>query len=429
MEENTPYTQPTITPWYKKPLAVVALFILILVIVVGLGLAIRGHQSPSMKAVKLYYSDGKTLVWQTGQDKGNKTSLIDYVDEQLQTKYGATYQDQGEWHVTTTLDSKLQKVAEDQVAEQTSALQKANIQKTAFVAEDATTGQVVSWIDNSLGEHQATVRSKTAVGTLQLPFTYAALMDKTRQGTDTMLKDTQEKIPGYPCTSRAAPTQGGNCLYNFDLRYLGPISIKQALAGGRLVPAAQAAAQIDGDNVAGITHASSMMKKMGGDSACYANVEHDTKTDCYISSAFGDGVFATPLSMTQAFATLANGGAKAEQTTILQVSLNGQTRQNWRQLQPTQTVSKDIAAGLTASLSDPALSYITHKDLFTTTNGTPLATVGGFYNDGTLSSAVQYSSKYEAGFWATTSKSSTVAGSPVQQTVMPVTHGWLSQAQ
>jgi membrane peptidoglycan carboxypeptidase len=428
--EQTPYIQPQPKEsfWRKKPGAVIVILIVIVALSISAAAVFGRHAQPSVKAISLYYNDGKTLLWKTGQDKGNKVSFIDYVTEQLKAKYGADYANQGEWRVTTTLDNKLQKVAEDQVAQQTSALQKANIEKTAFVAEDPISGQVVSWLDNSIGEQQATVRSKTVVGTLQLPFTYAAFMDKTGKSTDTMLNDVQEKLPGYPCTSRNAPSQGGNCLYNFDQRYLGPVSVKQALAGGRLVPAVQAAVQTDGNNMIGATHVSDMMKKMGSDSGCYLDAKAATKTDCYVSSSFGDGVLATPLSMTQAFATLANNGAKTEQATILQVFLNGQVKQSWRLPQPTQTISQPIANGLTASLSDASLSYITHKELFDA-NGQPLAVVGGFNNDGTISSGVQYSAKYVAGFWASTSKAGTVAGSPVQQTVLPVTHGWLSQAQ
>ena len=440
MDPNT-FTTPNVPPtpqaphsqWYKQPITYVVFGILLVVsIIAGLmlnkSIGANGSGKGGSAALTLYYRDGSTVLWQTGQQPGELTDFIAAIQQQLKTKYGPNFQSEGTWKVTTTLDNSLQTVAKDQIDAQKSKLTAANTQQTAFVAEDVTNGQVVSWVDNAIGGQKPTVRSKTLVGGLQLPFTYAAYLENTGLSTDTILNDVQAKLPGYACNNIQPPQKGGNCLFNYDFLYKGPIALKAALAQGRNVPAAQAAADIDAKyNTAGGTNVSATTRKMGADAKCYFDDKHSQETQCYISSAFGEALYATPLGLTEAYATLANGGARPEQTTILKVTKDGQTRQEWRNLKPTQAISKDIASQLTAAASDPSLSYLPKKDLFTTKKGTSLATLSGLTNDGSTTSGMQYSSKYAAGFWGM--RPGATNKGTVAQDLLAVTHAWFEQAK
>jgi membrane peptidoglycan carboxypeptidase len=425
-------THHSSAPWYTKPVMLI-IFGIVLLASITAGLLVRQHRSGKQStavnsSVKLYYNDGKTLLWQSGQDQGKNSGFISFVDGQLKKKYGADYQNQGEWRVTTTLDPQLQKVAEDQLSANADAMQRQNLKTSAFVAQTVGTGQVVSWVDNTLGEPKTTVQAKTMLGSLQIPFTYAAFMSKTGLALDATLEDVQKALPGYPCTNRDLKN-GGNCMYNFDQRYMGPIPARQALAGARWVPTARAVVQTDAmtQNSGTPKITLDMTKKLGADAACYVDEALTKTTACYLAAALGDGYFSTPLAMTRAYATLANKGTKLEQTTMTEVSLNGKVRQAWKQSAGASVVSPEIAQSLTGALSDAGQSYITRKDAFVTPKGEPLATVGGFNNDGTLTSAVQYSDKYVAGFWGTLAPNS-MQGSSMQQVALPVTSGWFNQA-
>ena len=81
------------------------------------------------------------------------------------------------------------------------------------------------------------------------PFLYAALMqNNTDVGAGSVLYDSQQPIPGYPCTDKTQPTltsNGGNCLWDDNFVYPGPETIRYALAGSRNVPAVKASYEID----------------------------------------------------------------------------------------------------------------------------------------------------------------------------------------
>ena len=108
---------------------------------------------------------------------------------------------------------------------------------------------------------------------------------------------------GYPCTNKNNPKSdpNANCLWDYDFRYPGPLTLRYALAGSRNVPAVKAMIQAGVTKV--ISTASAMMDNPYLQSQhqntynCYAtgtdlsNATPSDEVPCYPSSAIGDGAF------------------------------------------------------------------------------------------------------------------------------------------
>src|SRR5690606_8322750 len=95
------------------------------------------------------------------------------------------------------------------------------------------------------------------------------------------------------CTNKSLPPPRGqgNCLWDYDFRYPGPVTLRYALGGSRNVPAVKAML------IAGIDKTRDMMQRMGLKSGyhCYDPVEFNkgnkVESQCYASSAIGDGAY------------------------------------------------------------------------------------------------------------------------------------------
>lgn len=392
------------------------------------------HKRPLAPAqtLTLYYRDGKTVLWQT-QRSGIQSAFDVYVQSQLGSMYGSAFQTRGAWRVVTTLDPALQNTAQQQMQARQAAL--GGVQSSAFVAEDVTTGQIVSWADGS-DTPSATdaVRAKTPVGTLMLPFDYATyLQSNPAQNASTVFADAQQPLPGYPCTYKVLPTAQSsglvpNCLWDRDFQYRGPMTLAQALASQRFVPAVLAVANADAQSQYGVAAMLGVARAMGNDAHCYADSGLTYETNCYTAAVIGDGVFATPQSILQGYATLANAGGALPQSAILSASLNGKTMYTWHQPAARQTIRAGVAQTLIAALSDPAASYLNaYAPSFTTQRGTKTAIVDGTTFQKDLAGAVQFSSKYAAGFWAVRAPGQQNA--PLESVVVPIAAAWFNAAQ
>ncbi|HUB93778.1 MAG TPA: hypothetical protein VMB52_04705, partial [Verrucomicrobiae bacterium] len=160
----------------------------------------NSSQTPSLT---LYYSDGKTVLWHSGTSTTNNAApaFVVYIQAQLRARYGNNYLTKGNWAVTTTLNNSLQATAIKQVQTQQIALKQQKVNDAAFVAENITNGQMVSWVGNIDNQGtQDNTQTLTTVGSLQLPFTYATYLTDTPNTLDTTLDDAQMPLPGWPCT-------------------------------------------------------------------------------------------------------------------------------------------------------------------------------------------------------------------------------------
>jgi len=404
--------------------------------------------APMIRSVTYYYRDGKTVLWQGARlAEADSPTVVHAVADALLDRYGETAMKQkGEWKIVTTIDQSLQQAAKQQVDAQREQLSRQQAKDAALIAQDVATGQIVSWVgsldDRVSTEGEDRLNTRTHTGTLALPLVYATYIDNnTSIGAESVVEDIQAPLPGFPCKNSALPRQGGDCLQNYDRKYLGPMTLRQALGGQRLVPVVKAmTSMIPNDTSPGsvasinatISGIESMMNNTHGYS-CFergpdgvvADMTQYNEIQCYGASAMGDGVYATPSDVLNAFSTLSNKGKSLPQAYWLRVDLDGKMVDEWKTPVGRQAIKADAAYTISDILSDPSSSYLSKKSYFTTDNKTRVSTMTGVTYDAITVGAVQYTDKYAVGFWA--------FGNPIKgfgETItLPATHGWLTAAQ
>jgi membrane peptidoglycan carboxypeptidase len=390
----------------------------------------------SGRSLTLYYRDGKKVLWSTDQQDWQTSAAPGFAGQalgQLREVFGSLRLKHGDWHVTTTLDASLQAAAEAQISAQRTQLSRQGVEGAAMIAKDVTTGQVVVWangFEGSATSEPDKVSELVPVGTLMLPFTYAALIEQTtNNGAGTVLEDVQKALPGYPCPDPNRPTAAGSgCLQNFDRDFLGRLTLRQALGTLRLVPTVQAGVQVNGtaESIKTQSFVSSLTDS-NDNFNCYIGddlSDEKDQTQCFQASTIGEGLFAAPQHILQAYATLSNNGKKLPQTSLLKAAVNGKTMYEWK-ARPEQAMRADTAYIINNILSDPNASYLTTQEDLFTVNGSGVGLMVGLDAGGTMGAAVQFSPKYAVGFWALSSRG--ISGF-TQTFTLPITGGWMKAA-
>lgn len=100
----------------------------------------------------------------------------------------------------------------------------------------------------------------------------------------------------------------GGSLYNYDRKYLGPISMRKAIIDSRNVPAAKTLQEV------GYADSTSFLKNLGIDPSTWNN-----NAGLVESNAIGGEV--TPIELSAAYAAFSNGGTYTEPYTVSKVTL------------------------------------------------------------------------------------------------------------
>lgn len=296
--------------------------------------------------------------------------------QQLQQKFGATTATQGGWKVITTLNMAQQTEAQNLVASNYNNTVRAGGNEEAMVVENAPTGMVTALVggtnfyNKNYGQlNYATLRINP--GSTYKLYDYTSLINSTNAGAGSVLYDSQQPLPGYPCTNKALPLNGGNCLYDYDFKYPGALPIRYAFAGSRNVPAVKAML------IAGEAKTIALSKAMGLTSGynCYANSARTKTTTCYGSAAIGEGGYLRLNESVNGFATDARLGNYVPQTFISKIyNAYNKPIYQWTQPKPQQVVKPDAAYIIDNILSDPGASYL--PGACGPVNCTPLSSFG-----------------------------------------------------
>lgn len=355
--------------------------------------------------------------------------------EALETQFGAETVRRGGWKVTTSLDLNLQRVAEEQVAKNIGQVRRQGGDVAAFVAEDVKTGQIVAMVggpdfSNPTYGQNNYARYKLPPGSSFKPYDYLSLMEHTESaGAGTVLYDTQGPIDGYPCTNKARPKQGGNCLWDFDFRYPGPVTLRYALGGSRNVPAVKAML------IAGIDKTIETANKLMGDTqdgyGCYADEQLQERAPCYASAAIGDGAFLQLDEHTHGMASISRNGLVLPMTYILKIEdAAGKPLKEWKLEKGEQVVRPDSAYITADMMSDPNASYFSRKPhRYTNSQGTWKYSVkSGTTNDAKDGLLVGFSTQYAASVWVGSYNRQVEMRGFMETMTMPIWTGWMNEA-
>lgn len=309
---------------------------------------------------------------------------------ELEQTYGSQVVQRGGWSVITTLDLNLQDKAEKLVASNLPNVLRRTAglaDEEASVTEDVQTGQIVALVggvdftNKDYGQNNYAAGVLVSPGSSFKPYDYATLINNNNNvGAGSVLYDTEGPLPGYPCTNKQLPKNGGNCLKDYDFLQPGPITLRYALGGSRNIPAVKAMYEaVPNDKSNGhvdsinkvISTASDMMSntylKSKHQSAynCYqqgvdvnAATPSDT-TQCYGASAIGDGAYLHLDDHVNGLSTLARLGNAIPRTYIMKITDSAQkTLYEWKQPKVNQAIKADAAYIVNNMASDPNASYL-----------------------------------------------------------------------
>ncbi|HEX5581517.1 MAG TPA: PBP1A family penicillin-binding protein, partial [Gemmatimonadaceae bacterium] len=229
---------------------------------------------------------------------------------------------QGGYRIHTTLDPELQRVADSALSEGLAAVEarpgyrhlkyagaprgRTDYLQGAVVVLDPATGQVRALVggrDYGQSQYNRAVEALRQPGSAFKPFVYAAAIADSIPANE-LLADTAIAIP-----------LANGTVYrprNADNAFMGPLTMREALARSRNTVAVQLAMEVGMEAVTGMARAMGI----------------DTPIAPYPSSAIGASV-VRPLDLVAAYATLATLGVRAEPGFVLRID-DAAGRAVWR---------------------------------------------------------------------------------------------------
>ena len=153
----------------------------------------------------------------------------------------------GGFKVTTSLDWRLQQIAERDVRENVAALQRSNVWNAALVSMDTRSGEVLAYVGSVdynaredlriQGQYDVAGIGLRQPGSSFKMFTYLTALKKGLTAA-TVVVDARTDFEGKaPAGGALTPRTCGYCPENADLQYHGPVTMRQAVRESRNVPA------------------------------------------------------------------------------------------------------------------------------------------------------------------------------------------------
>jgi 1A family penicillin-binding protein len=229
--------------------------------------------------------------------------FVVYVRQLLEARYGPDllYQEPGV-RVQTSLDPRIQAIAEEEVARQVNALRDKNVSSGAVVVLNVKTGEILAMVgskdfnDESIdGQVNVALRPRQPGSSIK-PLTYLVAFE---QGwtPSTLIMDVPVEYP-----------DGAGGVYkplNYDGKFHGPVLLRAALANSYNVPAIKTLEFV------GIPALKEMAARLG--------ITTLTRDDYGLSLTLGSGEVLL-LEMAGAYQAIANGGVRVPPVAILRVT-------------------------------------------------------------------------------------------------------------
>ncbi|MBI5156004.1 hypothetical protein HZA45_01880, partial [Candidatus Peregrinibacteria bacterium] len=290
----------------------------------------------------------KKSIFQSAREDIRAPHFVLWVKQQVQDLVGdgadENFLDQGGLTIETTLDWKMQQVAEQIITSRKADLARIySIHNTALVAADPRTGEILAYTGNSDYTDEKysgkvdMARAPRQPGSSFKPFVYAAAFERG-YGPATPLYDVPTKI-------------GDDQPQNFDGKFQGLLTARRALAASRNVPAAKAYFLAGEEK--GVLD---MAHRLGAVTPLLsAGVQKKQNPAFSYGWPLALGAAETPLTeMVQGYATLAAGGTLRPLHGILRIKdKNGNIiYEAQKKEEESQVLDPRIAYEITSILSD-----------------------------------------------------------------------------
>lgn len=258
------------------------------------------------------------------------------VKANLEDKYGRREVEEGGLKVITTLDYKLQQIAEEEVKKGVDAKgSQYGFNNAAFVAEDPKTGQILAMVgskdyfDKTIdGQVNVTTRLRQPGSSFKpIVYTKAFEMGYT---PNTVLWDVVTDFP---------TVMGTYTPHDYDLKERGPLRIRNALQMSLNIPAVKTVYLVGVDNA--LNFATSLGYTSFSNHANFG-----------LSIVLGGGEVRL-VDHVNAYATFANDGKRNDQVSVLRVEdADGSVLEEWKPKDAKQVVDPNAARMISNVLSD-----------------------------------------------------------------------------
>ncbi len=311
------------------------------------------------------------------------------VIEYLNTTYDEDFVRTGGLKITTTLNWDLQQLAEKVVTEGATRNQELYQGKnSALVAQDSTTGQILAlvgsrnYFDKEIeGNFNVATQGLRQPGSAIKPFAYLSAFKKG-YAPDTILLDLETEFDTTEDPERSYIPK------NYDEVFIGPVSMKEALAQSRNVPAVKTLYLVGLDNLL------KLVRDFG--------ITTLTERSRYGLSLVLGGGEVKLIDLVGAYSVLSQDGKKHKQAFVLKVEdSTGNTLESY-----SDSVSEIIDAQYPRMINNILSDGDLRKPLFqnsfylTTFENNEVALKTGTTNDYRDAWAVGYTSNLVAGVWA-----------------------------
>ena len=261
--------------------------------------------------------------------------FVAYIRELMEQKYGVEVLYRGGFQVYTTLDPKIQEIAQRAVSDHIAQVRESNATNGALVALDGHTGEILAMVGSADfnnteidGQVNVALRLRQPGSSIK-PITYLTAFE-IGWTPATMILDMATEFP-----------DGANPPYkppNYDGKEHGPVSVRTALANSYNIPAVKALQFVGIPNMLATAH------RLG--------IQSLNRPDYGLSLTLGGGD-VTLLEMVGAYQTFANGGVRMPPTPIRRiVDGEGHVIESQDANRGEQVISPEHAYLITNILSD-----------------------------------------------------------------------------
>lgn len=339
----------------------------------------------------------EVVQFQPQQPQGIKAPhFVFFIKDYLEQKYGTDMVESGGLKVITTLDYDLQQAGEKAVKEYTLGSKK-QVEKEngGLVAIDPKTGQILTMVgsrnyfDKEIDGNFNVTMARRQPGSSFKPYVYATAL-KMGYTPETMLFDVPTEFSAS-CNAYGVPLPGrkkSDCYFpeNYDGRYHGPMSMRDALARSMNIPAIKML------YIVGIPNAIKTAQDMG--------ITTLIDTDRFGLSLVLGGGEVRLLEMTSAYGVFANEGTRHPYSGVLSVTdKDGTILEEWSD-NPMEILPKNIALTMSDILSDNEArtpTFGANSPLYI--SGRQVAVKSGTTNNYKDSWAIGYTPSLVAGAW------------------------------
>lgn len=347
--------------------------------------------------------------------------FVMFVRQHLEEQFGEQILAEGGLRVTTTLDYELQKKAEEIVKQY--ALENAkkyNAKNASLVALDAKTGQIIvmvgsrDYFDKEIEGNYNIATAKRQPGSSFKPFIYVKAFEKGYL-PETVLFDLKTQFSTNCEPTDLTEKEGCYSPQNYDDKFRGPISLRNALAQSINVPAVKLFYLV------GMKDTLELVKKLG-----ISTIKDPSQYG--LSLVLGGGE-VTLVDMVTAYGVLSQNGEKYKTTPILKIENNkGKVIEEWKEESET-VLPKQPVLLLTDVLTDNEArspSFGVNSPLYF--KDRDVAAKTGTTNDYRDTWIVGYTPQIAVGAWAGNNDNSSIDKKVAGYVVAPMWRAFMDEA-